>query len=159
VKRSEVSETPRVLLSQDSSGDETQTASISESSLSTITNSSRKAGFDENDESVKIMRVHQRALQFMEFLNNNLKALTRSDRTAFNNICDHLSEGCRSGVFNIDIFDKASELVTEARKNGDKPNALFMSLARKFLGYSKKSPDENPGYIENFKSNFGKVKT
>lgn len=137
---------------------------------STDSISFRQSKPDENDPSVKMLRVHSRAVKFADFLNKNLKALTRSDRTAFNNIIDHLTQNCRSGCFSIDIFDKATELIKEAKK-GDNPNALFMSLARKFLNYSRKTPPQGPAWdgqarvpatenkkskTETFKSNFAK---
>ena len=104
------------------------------SSLSSHSNSVRP---NENDPSVKKIRIISRGLKFSDFINKSLRAKTRSDRTAFNNICNYLNDSCLSGYFSLDIYDKAERLVKEA-KNGDNPNALFMSLARKELGYKKK---------------------
>ncbi|MBN1974434.1 MAG: DUF1376 domain-containing protein [Sedimentisphaerales bacterium] len=77
------------------------------------------------------------AFIFHDKLNKILFAKTRSDRTCFKNIGQFLVDGCCSGKFNLEIFDRAIELAKEA-KSGENPNALFMSLMRSQLGYSRK---------------------
>jgi len=130
-------------------------STYSNSSRLSSTEPSRQGKPDENNPTVRLVRINSKALKFADYLNKNLHAKTRSDRTAFNNIIDHLTRNCRSGYFNMDIFDKATELVNESKK-GENPNALFMSLARQFLNYSRKTPEKRKSKIDEFKSNFGK---
>ena len=80
--------------------------------------------------------VQYYGMKFMERLDLLLHARTRSDKTGFRNVCRYLCDECMEGRFDIRIFDRAIELAKEA-KNGRNPNALFMSLARKELGYKK----------------------
>ncbi|MBN1973476.1 MAG: DUF1376 domain-containing protein [Sedimentisphaerales bacterium] len=111
---------------------------------------------NENDPSVKKIRIYSRGLKFSEFLNKSLIAKTRSDRTAFNNICKYINDSCLSDYFSSDIYDKAERLVTEAKK-GNNPNALFMSLARKELGYKKQPMEEKKkDIVTETIENFGK---
>ena len=115
-----------------------QEASISDSASKNNSDSStNSARLDESHPSIQKVRINSRSLKFADYLNKHLTALTRSDRTAFNNIINHLTHECQSGYFSMDIFDKAQDLINEAKK-GENPNALFMSLARKFLNYKKR---------------------
>ena len=95
---------------------------------------------DSHSNSPRSQRLHldiqHYSMRFIERLHQLLPARTRSDKTGFRNVCRFLCKGCMEGRFNIKIFDRAIELAKEAR-NGQNPNALFMSLAGKELGYRK----------------------
>ncbi len=116
-------------------GDTCNSSSDSISNLSRFSSSARSSSFTvEQDTTIKNIEIAR--IRFLDRLNHILAVCTRSDRTAFNNVCDYLADCCRSGKFNLEIFDRALELAKEAR-SGRNPNALFMSLVRKELGYKK----------------------
>jgi len=81
-------------------------------------------------------RLNCEAILFIDKLGKILFAKTRSDRTAFNNVTNFLTEGVRSGKFNLEIFARALQYAKES-KSGDNPNALFMSLMKSQLGYER----------------------
>ena len=96
-------------------------------------------------------------MMFMSSLNGILHAKTQSDKTGFRNICRYLCDECMKGRFNVEIFDRALELAKEARR-GQNPNALFMSLARKELGYKKHPPEsKKTNILTHTIENFGKI--
>jgi hypothetical protein len=130
--------------------------SDSTSSLSRSSNSVRSSSYTvEQDTTIK--NIEKARIRFLDRLNHILAVLTRSDRTAFNNICDYLADGCRNGKFNIDIFERALDLAKEAR-NGQNPNALFMSRVRKELGYKKHPPeDKKQNIVTQTIEKFGKI--
>lgn len=111
-------------------------SSVSRGNFSRFSNSAHSSSHTAEQETT-IKNIEIARITFLDRLNHILAVRTRSDRTAFNNICDFLADGCRCGKFNMEIFDRAIDLAKEA-KGGQNPNALFMSLVQKELGYKKK---------------------
>jgi uncharacterized protein YdaU (DUF1376 family) len=109
--------------------------SISTNSLSRSSSSLRDNSQDQEFQSRKSIITH--ALMFDDRLNKILFAKTRSDRTCFLRIKDFLIAGCKSGKFDVQIFERAIQYAEEA-KSGDNPNALFMSLMRSQLGFQRR---------------------
>ncbi len=77
------------------------------------------------------------ALRFNDALGRIIPPLSRSDRTCFRNVTNWLAEGCVSGRFNGEIFERVLDYAKEARQ-GNKPAAMFMARLKEELGYVKK---------------------
>ena len=103
-------------------------SNTSEQSL--CTSSSLRSGADKGS------RI--RALQFNEALCGIIQPMSRSDRTCFRNVADWLVEGCASGRFTSEIFDRVLDYADQARR-GQKPAAVFMALLKNELGYRPNS--------------------
>jgi uncharacterized protein YdaU (DUF1376 family) len=81
------------------------------------------------------------ALNFNDALCRVIHPRTRSDRTCFHNVTNWLVDGCASGKFDADIFNRVLDYAKEAR-DGQKPAAVFMALMKKELGYRKQMTDD-----------------
>ena len=77
------------------------------------------------------------ALRFTEALSRIIPPAGRSDRTCFRNVTNWLVEGCVSGRFNTEIFERVLDYAKQARQ-GKKPAAVFMAILKEELGYVKK---------------------
>ena len=55
----------------------------------------------------------------------------------FCNVINWLIEGCATGKFNGEIFERVLDYAKQARQ-GKKPAAVFMSILKEELGYEKK---------------------
>ncbi|MBN2182977.1 MAG: DUF1376 domain-containing protein [Sedimentisphaerales bacterium] len=84
--------------------------------------------------------IQKKALEFIETLNRTIPPRSRSDRTSYSKVTRWLIAGCRDMKFNTEMFDHALKFAREA-KNGDNPQALFMSLLKQ-LGYHPKKEYE-----------------
>ena len=80
--------------------------------------------------------VNKKAVVFAGKINKILFAKTQSDRTCFKRVGQFLIDGCLAGKWNLNVFDQAIDLAKEA-STGEKPNALFMSLMARELGYER----------------------
>jgi hypothetical protein len=82
----------------------------------------------------------QEALAFFETLLATLPARSLSDRTGFRRLAEWLAEGVRGGRFTREVFPRvllyARGIDGSAAKN---PNAVFLSILRKEMGYVPKS--------------------
>ena len=80
------------------------------------------------------------ALAFYETLIQVLPCKTRSDRTCFRRLADWLRDGVRERRFDPEIFEQVLLYAREAALPGSRnPNAVFMSILRKELGYAPKA--------------------
>ena len=84
--------------------------------------------------------IQQKALEFIGTLNRIIPPKNRSDRTSYTKVTRWLVTGCRDRKFTTDMFYHALKFAREA-KNGDNPQALFMSLLKQ-LGYHPKKDYE-----------------
>lgn len=84
--------------------------------------------------------IQKKALEFIDTLNRIIPAKNRSDRTCYSKVTRWLVTGCRDKKFSTEMFDHALKFAREA-KNGDNPQALFMSLLKQ-LGYHPKKEYE-----------------
>ena len=82
-----------------------------------------------------------KALRFIEALSRLIPPRGRSDRTCFRNVTDWLAEGCVSGRFTAEIFERVLDYAKQARQ-GKKPAAMFMARLKEELGYVKKGKSE-----------------
>ncbi len=71
--------------------------------------------------------------------------MSRSDRTCFRNVTNWLVEGCATGKFNTEIFERVLDYAKQARQ-GKKPAAVFMAILKEELGYEKKGKT-CPGHV------------
>ena len=78
-----------------------------------------------------------RSLYFYDALSRFIPPRTRSDRTCFRNVTNWLVEGCASGKFNAEIFERVLDYAKQARQ-GKKPAAVFMAIIKEELGYVRK---------------------
>jgi uncharacterized protein YdaU (DUF1376 family) len=78
-----------------------------------------------------------KALHFSDALSRIIPPASRSDRTCFRNVTNWLVEGCASGRFNAEIFERVLDYAKQARQ-GKKPAAVFMVILKEELGYVKK---------------------
>ena len=78
-----------------------------------------------------------RSLYFYDALSRFIPPRTRSDRTCFRNVTNWLVEGCASGRFNAEIFERVLDYAKQARQ-GKKPAAVFMAIIKEELGYVRK---------------------
>lgn len=78
-----------------------------------------------------------RSLHFNDALSRIIPPAGRSDRTCFRNVTNWLVEGCASGRFNSEIFERVLDYAKQARQ-GKKPAAVFMAILKEELGYVKK---------------------
>ena len=84
------------------------------------------------------LRTEQiRALHFNDALTRLIPPASRSDRTCFRNVTNWLVEGCATGKFNAEIFERVLDDAKQARQ-GKKPAAVFMAILKEELGYVKK---------------------
>jgi hypothetical protein len=80
------------------------------------------------------------ALAFYETLTQILHCRTRSDRTCFRRLADWLRDGVRQSRFDPEIFEQVLLYAREAALPSSRnPNAVFMSILRKELGYAPKA--------------------
>lgn len=84
------------------------------------------------------LRTEQlRGLHFNDALSRLIPPASRSDRTCFRNVTNWLVEGCATGKFNAEIFERVLDYAKQARQ-GKKPAAVFMAILKEELGYVKK---------------------
>lgn len=84
------------------------------------------------------LRTEQlRGLHFNDALSRLIPPASRSDRTCFRNVTNWLVEGCTTGKFNAEIFERVLDYAKQARQ-GKKPAAVFMAILKEELGYVKK---------------------
>jgi hypothetical protein len=82
------------------------------------------------------------ALAFYETLIEILPCKTRSDRTCFRRLADWLRDGIRASEFDLEIFEQVLLYAREAALPSSRnPNAVFMSILRKELGYAPRQND------------------
>ncbi len=74
-----------------------------------------------------------KALHFNDALSRIIPPASRSDRTCFRNVTNWLVEGCASGRFNAEIFERVLDYAKQARQEKSPPLSLWQ--------YSKKSWD------------------
>ena len=80
--------------------------------------------------------ISTRSKAFYETLIQTLPVRGPSDRTCFRNVTRWLRESVEAGRFDDEIFADVLLLARESRLPGARnPNAVFMSLLRKELGY------------------------
>ena len=77
------------------------------------------------------------ALRFIDALSRLIPPRNRSDHTCFRRVADWLVDGCVSGRFTVEIFERVLDYAKQARQ-GDNPAALFMATIRDELGYKRK---------------------
>ena len=78
-----------------------------------------------------------KALYFNDALCRLIPPASRSDRTCFRNVTNWLAEGCVSGRFNAEIFERVLDYARQARQ-GKKPAAVFMAILKEELEYERK---------------------
>lgn len=87
--------------------------------------------------------AHQLALAFYETLVETLPVRTVSDRTCFRRVTSWLRGKVESGSLRPEVFHEVLLYAREARLPGVRnPNACFMSILRKELGYGKSDPQK-----------------
>ena len=86
-----------------------------------------------------------KALHFNDALSRLIPPASRSDRTCFRNVTNWLVEGCATGKFNAEIFERVLDYAKQARQ-GKKPAAVFMAILKDELGYVKKAKT-CPGHV------------
>jgi hypothetical protein len=84
--------------------------------------------------------IQKKALEFIDTLNRIIPPKNRSDRTSYSKVTRWLITGCRDRKFSTEMFYHALKFAREA-KNGENPQALFMSLLKQ-LGYHPKKEYE-----------------
>jgi uncharacterized protein YdaU (DUF1376 family) len=90
------------------------------------------------------LRTEQlRSLHFNDTLSRIIPPAGRSDRTCFRNVTNWLLEGCVSGRFTAEIFERVLDYAKQARQ-GKKPAAMFTAMLKQELGYEKKAK-KRPG--------------
>jgi len=88
------------------------------------------------------LRTEQlKSLHFNDALSRIIPPASRSDRTCFRNVTNWLVEGCATGKFNDEIFERVLGYAKQARQ-GKKPAAVFMAILKEELGYVKKGKSE-----------------
>jgi len=78
--------------------------------------------------------VRSRAMFFHDALLTTIRPRTQSDRTCFLNVARWLQDGCATGRFNEQIFDRVLGYAKEATTDR-RPAAVFMALLKRELGY------------------------
>jgi hypothetical protein len=82
--------------------------------------------------------AHTLALAFYETLVETLPVKTVSDRTCFRRVTSWLRARVQSGALPPEVFQEVLLYAREASLPGVRnPNACFMSILRKELGYGK----------------------
>jgi hypothetical protein len=105
-----------------------------------VSNSSRSRSSSTSLSSPAGPSPAQEALAFFETLLALLPARSVSDRTCFRRVAEWLAQGVRAGRFTREVFPRvllyAREIDVGSARN---PNAVFLSILRKEMGYVPKS--------------------
>lgn len=100
--------------------------------LTNTNTADRSASFSDS------LRTEQlKSLHFSDALSRIIPPAGRSDRTCFRNVTNWLVEGCASGRYTGEIFERVLDYAKQARQ-GKKPAAVFMAILKQELGYEKK---------------------
>jgi len=76
-------------------------------------------------------------LHFNDALSRLIPPASRSDRTCFRNVTKWLVEGCATGRYTAEIFERVLDYAKQARQ-GKKTAAVFMAILKEELGYVRK---------------------
>jgi uncharacterized protein YdaU (DUF1376 family) len=75
------------------------------------------------------------SLRFRENLQQIIKPQSKSDRTAFDNLCRWVIIEINAGHYNTEIYKRILMYADEARKNGRNPAAMFFGTLKRELSY------------------------
>jgi hypothetical protein len=73
-----------------------------------------------------------------------LGPFSQKESITFAKITKYLVECCQNGTYDVDIFDQAISWMKEAKQDGRRPKALFVSIVKERTGF-KTSKDLRKG--------------
>jgi len=79
--------------------------------------------------------IAERKRIFIDSLKRIFGTVSQRELRTFTKIANYLVECCQNGKYDIDIFDQSISWMKEAKQDGRRPKALFVSIIKKRTGF------------------------
>ncbi|MHC4533537.1 MAG: hypothetical protein ACYS6K_06260 [Planctomycetota bacterium] len=79
--------------------------------------------------------IADRKRMFFDSLHRIFSTISQKEQRTFNKVANYLVGCCQNGKYDFDIFDQSISWMKEAKQDGKRPKALFVSIIKKRTGF------------------------